>query len=68
MNKLKLDKNIAQLPNGMTVVTIKKDTMLVAINVAVKIGSLYEKDEERGMCHFIEHMMFKELKKEVMRF
>ena len=59
MNKLKLDKNIAQLPNGMTVVTIKKDTMLVAINVAVKIGSLYEKDEERGMCHFIEHMMFK---------
>lgn len=59
MNKLKLDKNITKLPNGMTVVTIKKDTMLVAINVAIKIGSLYEEDTERGMCHFIEHMMFK---------
>ncbi len=59
MNKLNLDKNITKLSNGMTVVTIKKDTMLVAINVGVKIGSLYEEDRERGMCHFIEHMMFK---------
>ncbi|MDO4534191.1 MAG: pitrilysin family protein [Clostridium perfringens] len=59
MNKLSLDKNITKLPNGIKVVTIKKDTMLVAINVAIEIGSLYEKDTERGMCHFIEHMMFK---------
>ena len=63
MNKLSLDKNIVKLPNGIRVVTIKKDTMLVAINVAVEIGSLYEEDTERGICHFIEHMMFKGSKK-----
>lgn len=59
MNKLNLDKSITKLSNGMTVISIKKDTMLVAMNLGIKIGSLYEKDAERGMCHFIEHMMFK---------
>lgn len=47
------------LPNGLKVVTIKRDTQLFAINLGVKIGPLYEKKEEKGISHFIEHMLFK---------
>lgn len=47
------------LDNGLNLVTIKKDTQLASIHVGVKIGSIYEKKEEKGISHFVEHMMFK---------
>lgn len=47
------------LPNGLKVVTIKRDTQLFSINLGVKIGPLYEIKEEKGISHFIEHMLFK---------
>lgn len=59
MNKWNFDENTAILSNGIKLITIKRDTMLAAINVALNIGSIYEEEKERGICHFIEHMMFK---------
>lgn len=38
---------------------MKKDTELFSINLGVKIGAYYEDDSNRGISHFLEHMMFK---------
>lgn len=59
MNKWNFGEKIITLENGLKIITIKKDTKLAAINIGVKIGSLYEEENERGVSHFIEHMMFK---------
>jgi predicted Zn-dependent peptidase len=47
------------LPNGIRLITIKKDTQIAAIHAGVKIGSIYEPPNEKGISHFIEHMLFK---------
>ncbi|WP_368489902.1 M16 family metallopeptidase [Clostridium sp. BJN0013] len=47
------------LSNGIKLITIKKDTQLAAFHAAINIGALYENNNERGISHFIEHMLFK---------
>lgn len=47
------------MPNGIKLVTIKKDTQIACIHMGIKIGSIYENITEKGICHFIEHMLFK---------
>jgi zinc protease len=48
------------LPNGMTVIVKEvRSAPVVAINAWVKVGSVHEEDKERGITHFIEHMLFK---------
>lgn len=59
MDKSIFDLNKYTLENGINLITIKKDTQLASINLGVKIGSIYEKKENRGIAHFVEHMMFK---------
>lgn len=59
MKRWTFDENTIILPNGLKVITIKKDTRLASINVGVNIGSLYENERELGMSHFVEHMLFK---------
>jgi predicted Zn-dependent peptidase len=59
MYKLNLDSKATKLNNGLNVITIKKDTQLASINVGVKVGSLNEGVNEKGVAHFIEHMLFK---------
>lgn len=59
MLKLNFDIKKHFLPNGLEVLTIKKDTQIAAINVGIKVGALYENLEEKGISHFIEHMLFK---------
>lgn len=59
MNNLNIDNKIITLNNGLKVITIKKDTQIASLNIGINIGSLYEKDNERGLSHFIEHMLFK---------
>lgn len=52
------------LKNGLRIITAPmKDTQTATIFVMVGVGSRYEKDNERGLSHFIEHMMFKGTKK-----
>lgn len=58
MTKL-FDTREVDLKNGIKLVSIKKDTKLVSINAAIKVGSLFEKKDEKGISHFIEHMLFK---------
>lgn len=59
MLKLNFDVKRSYLDNGLEVLTIKKDTQIASINVGVKVGAMYETLEEKGISHFIEHMLFK---------
>lgn len=50
---------IKKLKNGYTlVVKERQDTKAVSVQVWFGIGSIYEKDNERGISHFLEHMLF----------
>lgn len=52
------------LSNGLKVILQKNDSApVVAINLWVNCGSANERDEEAGISHFIEHMIFKGTKK-----
>lgn len=53
------DIYIKKLKNGYTlVVKERQDTKAVSVQVWFGIGSIYEKDNERGISHFLEHMLF----------
>lgn len=53
-----------ELKNGVSLVTAKiPGTQAVTVMVYVKVGSRYEKPEEAGIAHFIEHLLFKGTKK-----
>ena len=47
-----------KLSNGMTIVFQPRKSDSVAIHVLVKTGSINENDQNRGVSHFIEHMLF----------
>jgi len=50
----------ASLKNGITVVTeYMDDALSTAVGIWVKNGSRNEAPKERGISHFIEHMLFK---------
>ncbi|AAK80366.1 putative Zn-dependent peptidase [Clostridium acetobutylicum] len=59
MNNNIFDSKELNLHNGIKVISIKKETALFSLHVGVKIGSIYESNEERGASHFVEHMLFK---------
>ncbi len=59
MIKLNFDVKTHQLKNGLEILTIKKDTQISSVNVAIKVGSFYETIEQKGIAHYVEHMMFK---------
>lgn len=53
------DVYIKKLSNGYTLVVKERDdTNAVSVQVWFGIGSIYEKDNERGISHFLEHMLF----------
>jgi len=47
------------LKNGMTVILEKRDLPVVSVAFAVRNGGVNEKEEEKGISHFIEHMLYK---------
>jgi len=53
------NNNNIVLPNGIKLISIKKDTGVVSVHVGIKIGPLYEKRSQKGISHFIEHMLYK---------
>jgi len=56
------------MDNGLKVILEENKTApVVALQIWVKIGSADERDEEAGMCHFIEHMLFKGTEKRKVR-
>src|SRR3989449_11411651 len=55
---------VSQLKNGLSVVTAEMPHMTsVSVGLWVGIGSRYEPPELNGVCHFIEHMLFKGTRK-----
>lgn len=49
-----------QWPNGLTVVFEKNTAAeVVSLNMGIKLGAVFEADVESGLCHVIEHMVFK---------
>lgn len=63
MNYNYFDAKDTVLENGLRVVTIKRNTSIASVQLGIKVGALYEEDHERGISHFIEHMLFKGTKK-----
>lgn len=59
MKKNLFDTVETYLSNGLQLITIKKPTQLAALNIGVKVGAVCEDKKERGISHFIEHMLFK---------
>lgn len=59
MKKHIFDTSEITLVNGIKLITIKRDTQISSVHVGINIGALYEREEERGIAHFIEHMLFK---------
>jgi len=47
------------LDNGLRIVSIRKNTEIASVNIGVKVGAIKEDVSEKGICHFIEHMLFK---------
>jgi predicted Zn-dependent peptidase len=51
------------LKNGMTVILEKRDLPVVSIGFALRAGAIHESLNEKGISHFIEHMLYKGTKK-----
>lgn len=47
------------LKNGMTVLFEKRNSGVVSVAFAVKHGGIHESEDEKGISHFIEHMLYK---------
>ena len=56
--------NVTQLNNGLTVATVEMPHMAsVSLGLWVGVGGRYEPAELNGVCHFIEHLLFKGTKR-----
>ncbi|MEG1871150.1 MAG: pitrilysin family protein [Peptostreptococcaceae bacterium] len=59
MKKNLFDTVKTYLENGLQIITIKKPTEIASLNIGVQVGAACEDKKERGISHFIEHMVFK---------
>jgi len=56
---------INKLKNNLTVISLNNPSSnLVSIQLWVNCGSVYENKKEKGLSHFIEHLLFKKTKDE----
>jgi predicted Zn-dependent peptidase len=47
------------LKNGLTVLFEKRDIPVVSVAFAVRCGGINESENEKGISHFIEHLLYK---------
>lgn len=47
------------LKNGMTILFEKRDLPIVSVSFAVRAGGINEEISEKGISHFIEHLLYK---------
>ena len=47
-----------KLPNGLTVIHENKKGNSVVVQLLIDVGSNDEKPDERGISHFLEHLLF----------
>ena len=55
--KMKFHRKI--LKNGMTILFEKREIPIISVSFAVRNGGINENISEKGMSHFIEHMLYK---------
>lgn len=48
-----------KLENGLTILFEKRKLPIVSVAASVKFGSAYELMQNKGISHFVEHLMFK---------
>lgn len=52
------------LDNGILLYSLKiPEAKNILVSINVRIGSIYENEDKRGISHFLEHMMFKSNRK-----
>lgn len=51
--------NTSMLENGSKLLTLKKHSEICSFYIYVKIGSIYETQKEKGIAHYLEHLVFK---------
>ena len=56
---MKPDFHTKTLKNGMTILFEKRNLPIVSVAFAVRNGGINESKEEKGISHFIEHMLYK---------
>ncbi|MDP8260557.1 MAG: pitrilysin family protein [Candidatus Gygaella obscura] len=55
-----MHQQLITLENGLRVISLKEtDKRSVSLGIWFNVGSRYEEKKEKGIAHFIEHMMFK---------
>jgi predicted Zn-dependent peptidase len=59
MNLLKRNFKRKVLKNGMTILFEKRNVPVVSVAIAVRNGGINEDLDEKGISHFIEHMLYK---------
>jgi predicted Zn-dependent peptidase len=47
-----------RLSNGMTVIMERRELPVVAFGITNKFGASHEESKIKGICHFIEHLVF----------
>ena len=52
-----------KLKNGLTILFEKRNLPVVAVSASVRLGGAYETEKNKGVSHFIEHLLFKGTKK-----
>lgn len=54
-----MNYNTYMLPNGLRIIHAPSPTGVVYCGLAVDAGTRDERDDEQGMAHFVEHLIFK---------
>lgn len=57
------DINIVTLENGLKIITIRKESRIMAVNLGFRTGSMKDPAGKKGLSHFLEHMLFTGTKK-----
>lgn len=55
--------NKKKLGNGLVVLHEKRDVPVTTVMLGTRFGAVYERENEKGIAHFIEHLCFKGTKK-----
>ncbi len=56
---IELDPVIFELSNGIKVVYLRREAHVAHLGVMIHAGSRFERPDEQGLAHFIEHCIFK---------
>ncbi len=56
---IELDPVIFELSNGIKVVYLRRKAHVAHLGVMIHAGSRFERPDEQGLAHFIEHCIFK---------